>query len=386
MVAFGRLCESAGLRGPDVDHRGDLRDVLLDLFKSTAIRERVTEALAPLFENRATRRILTMTMLIATHQGSISASFVRNVVGEDPFMALKPLADLSYEIFEASADGFRARSSIFSSFVIAEFIEAEEIADVVVEVTLAAAQRRVERPYRILMSKMIAYSSLRRILCGKGNPDAVIANIYERLRYDERVNGEPLFWLQYAIAMVEKSRLDAANEFIATAYRKAEELSGFQTYQIDTQAFRIALMSAMEHRAGQTISNLDAILSGFERINAMLGDESHRSYAVKVLEHVQPFVMARIDDLANGERTSVQFWLLKVEKSLSLLPDEFKSASGSEGVRKSVETAAKMFISSNVDLYVRSMSLGFLIALRRMPFFVPVAMLMTSLLEWIGHA
>ncbi len=168
-------------------------------------------------------------MLIATHQGSIGASFVRNVVGADPFMALKPLEDLSHEIFETSADGFRARSSIFSSFVIAAFIAPEEIADVVVEVTLAAAQRRSERPYRILMSNMMAYSSLRRTLRGKGDLDTIIASIYERLRYDERVNGEPLFWLQYAIAMAEKPRLDAADEFIATAYRKAEELPGFQT-------------------------------------------------------------------------------------------------------------------------------------------------------------
>ncbi|WP_157759994.1 SIR2 family protein [Delftia acidovorans] len=346
MASFGRLCESAGLRVPNYDRRVDLRDLLLDLFENSAVRDRVKDALAPLFENRSTRRILTMTMLIATHQGSVSASFVRSVVGEDPFVALKPLDDLLHEIFETSADSFRARSSIFSSFVIAAFIGSEELADTVVEVTLAAAKRRSERPYRILMSNMMAYSSLRRVLHGKGDLDKAIDSIYERLRYDERVNGEPLFWLQYAIAMAEKSRLDAADEFIATAYRKAEELPGFQTYQIDTQAFRIALMRAVEQKSGQAISNIDAILLGIERIDAMLGDGSHRFYAVKVLEHVQPFVAARLADLVNGERTALQIWLLKVEKSLSLLPDDFKATAGSEIVRKSVEAAAKMFIDT----------------------------------------
>ncbi len=344
MVAFARLCESAGLSAPNLDHRGDLRDVLLDLFENAAVRERVKDALAPLFENKATRRILIMTMLIATHQGSVGASFMRNIVGGDPFTVLKPLEDLSHEIFETSADGFRARSSIFSSFVISAFIAPEEIADAVVEVTLAAARRRSERPYRILMSNMMAYSSLRRTLRGKGDLGAVIAAIYERLRYDERVNSEPLFWLQYAIAMAEKPRLDAADEFIATAYKKAEQLAGFQTYQIDTQAFRIALMRATEQKTGQAIFNIDVILLGVERIDAMLGDGSHRSYAVKVLEYVQPFVTARIGDLANGERTALQFWLLKVEKSLSLLPDDFKATAGSEVVRKSIEAATKMFI------------------------------------------
>lgn len=344
MVAFGQLCESAGLRAPNLDHRGDLRDVLLDIFENSDVRNRIKETLAPLFENKTTQRILTMTMLIATHQGSIGASFVRNVVGEDPFMALKPLEDLSHEIFDVSADGFKVRSSIFSSFVVSAFIAQEEIADTVVKVTLAAAQRRHERPYRVLMSNMMAYSSLRKTLHGKGDPDTVIASIYERLRYDERVSSEPLFWLQYAIAMVEKSRLDAADEFIATAYRKAKELSGFQTYQIDTQAFRIALMRATEQKTGQEISNISAILQGFERINTMLSDGNHRSYAVKVLEYVQPFAKTRFGDLINGERIAVQLWLLKIKQSLSLLPDEFKTTAGSEEVRKSIEAVTKMFV------------------------------------------
>lgn len=344
LTAFGRLCEKAGLRAPANDQRSDLRDLLLDLFGNSAVSDRIKEVMAPLFENRATRRILTMTMLIATHQISVGASFVRTVVGEDPFVTLKPLEDLSHEIFEASADSFRARSSVFSSFVIATFIPPEEIADAVVDVTLAAAQRRSERSYRILMSNMMAYSSLQKTLRGRGDQNVVITSIYERLRYDERVNGEPLFWLQYAIAMAEKPRLDTADEFIATAYRKAEDLLGFQTYQIDTQAFRIALLRATQQCAGQAIFNIDAILLGIEKINVMLGDGSHRSYAVKVLNYVQPFVEARLGDLASGERTALQLWLLKVAKSLASLPDDFKSTAGSEAVRRSIEAAATMFL------------------------------------------
>jgi len=344
ITSFIRLCESAGLRTPDPDHRGDLRDLLLDIFENAAVRDRVKQALSPLFENRATRRILTMTMLISTHQGVVGASFVRNVIGEDPFIALKPLEDLSREIFETSTESFKVRSSIFSSFVISSLIESEEIASAVVDVTLAAAQRRSERPYRILMSSMMAYSSLRRTLRGKGDSEAVITAIYERLRYDERVNREPLFWLQYAISMAENDRLDAADEFIATAYRKADELRGFQTYQIDTQAFRIALMRASQQKSGQPVINIEAIIAGVERIDAMLGDDSHRSYAIKVLEHVQPFVMARIGDLTSAERTAIHIWLLKVEKSLSTLPEGFKVTSNSDVVRKSVQTAASLFL------------------------------------------
>lgn len=345
VLAFGHLCDRAGLRTPAANRGGDLRDMLLDLFENQAIRDRIHAALAPLFEKRATRRILTMTMLIATHQGAVGAAFVRSVVGEDPFAALKPLEDLSHEIFETSADGFRARSAVFSAFVINAFIDPQEIADAVVEVTLAAAQRRGERPYRILMSNMMAYSSLRHTLRGKGNPNQIIVPIYERLRFDERVNGEPLFWLQYAIAMAEVPRLDTADEYIATAYRKAEALEGFRTFQIDTQAFRIALMRAVGEKPGQQISNIEAILTGLERVEKMLADSSQRAYAVRVLDGVQPFVAARRRDLAQGERTALQFSLLKVAKSLASLPDDFKVTTGSEKMRVRVEAAAASFLT-----------------------------------------
>src|SRR3546814_365101 len=89
VAAFSRLCEYAGLPPPTqaAGRAGDLRDLLLEFFDNKAIRERIEAALAPLFRTRSTRRILAMTMLIATHQGSIGAGFVRSVIGVDPFVA-----------------------------------------------------------------------------------------------------------------------------------------------------------------------------------------------------------------------------------------------------------------------------------------------------------
>lgn len=164
---------------------------------------------------------------------------------------------------------------------------------------------------------------------------------------DERVNGEPLFWLQYAIAMAEFPKLDLADEFIQTSYRKAEELPGFQTYQIDTQAFRIALMRARAEPRGREVFNIEQIISGLERINAMLMDSSHRAYAVRVLEGVQAFVAERSADLSSKERIALQFWLLKIVKSLETLPDDFKAMTDSEVLREKINAAAASLVASS---------------------------------------
>lgn len=347
MAAFRHLCEQAGLPSPEGSQTKDLRDILLDLFKNRSIRSRIEEFLRPLFDAPATRRILTMTMLVAKHQGPIGAGFLRSVIGADPYAALNPMEHLAKEIFEISADGLRARSTVFSAFVIETFIDAKEIAESVVTLTLAAAERRSQRAYRILMSDMMAFSSLHRILRHRTDATALIIDIYERLRYDERVSGEPLFWLQYAIAMAELPRFDAAREYIQTAYRKAEELPGFRTFQIDTQAFRIALLFAAQEKSVGAISNIEEILEGMERINSMLTEDSHRVYAVRVLDSIPLFVSARRKDMSAREATAVSIWLHTIVRTLSALPDDFKATAGSERARTRIaESASQVSLGS----------------------------------------
>jgi hypothetical protein len=118
---------------------------------------------------------------------------------------------------------------------------------------------------------------------GKIDPGTAVT-IYERLRHDDRINAEPLFWLQYAIAMAEDRKLPAAQEFIATAYARAADRPGFQTYQIDTQALRILLLMESEAGSGGPVARLPEILEKIELLNSMLSEESHRGYAIRILE------------------------------------------------------------------------------------------------------
>jgi hypothetical protein len=284
-------------------------------------------------------------VLIAGTQVAVDPSFIRTVAGVDPFAEFKPVEDLSGEVFEVSSDDFRARSSIFSEFVVDAFLQPDEIADCVVEVTLAAAQRKTVRRYRILMSSMMASGNLRRILHRRGDVVTLIINIYERLRHDDRISYEPLFWLQYAIAMSELPRLDTAWEYIGTAYRSAAQRPGFQTYQIDTQAFRIALLLATKEGTGRQVSHLQDVLDGLNRINSMLSEDSHRTYAVKVLEGIPQFVTARCTDMTVAERSAIVFWLNTVVRSLAALSAEFKAISGSEVVRRSLAGAIQSITS-----------------------------------------
>jgi hypothetical protein len=194
------------------------------------------------------------------------------------------------------------------------------------------------------MSNLMQYANLHHILRRQPDVTQLIVGAYERLRYDERINDEPLFWLQYAIGMAEDGKLAAAREFIETAYDRAAKREGFQTYQIDTQAFRIALQSETEATPGSAVSTFPMLLEKLELINSMLNEESHRWFAIKVLENIHPFIVRRVADLTIPEKTSLTFWMNTLIDTLGQLSADYRARSGSDQTRTILENAKRFLL------------------------------------------
>jgi hypothetical protein len=133
-----------------------------------------------------------------------------------------------------------------------------------------------------------------------------------------------------------------AREFIGTAYKEAAARPGFETYQIDTQAFRILLLLETGAGPGIPIGHFDEIVAMLGRFDAMLSEESHRAFAIKVIEGIAPFVLARKQDLSVGEKTELRFWLQKLSSTLEKFPAEYKARTGSEFARKAINQAVQL--------------------------------------------
>jgi hypothetical protein len=74
--------------------------------------------------------------------------------------------------------------------------------------------------------------------------------------------------------MAEDRKLPATQEFIATAYARAADRPGFQTYQIDTQALRILLLMESEAGSGGPVARLPEILEKIELLNSILSAQA----------------------------------------------------------------------------------------------------------------
>jgi hypothetical protein len=322
----------------------EMRDILLELFESDNIKSKVATTLAPIFASLPRRKVLLLTTLLSNFNLSTDPSFIKTVTGVDPYHEFGGIKEISDEIFEIGIDVFKIRSSIFSEYAVLNFLSPTEILDCVVEAAFASAARKSERRYRVLMSNLMQYSNLHHMLKRQVDVTQLIVSAYERLRYDERINDEPLFWLQYAIGMAEDGKFPAAQEFIEAAYDRAVKRAGFQTYQIDTQAFRIALQMETAADPGSPVSTFPKLLEKLELINAMLNEESHRGFAIRVLEHIHPFVTRRVTDLAMPEKTALTFWLNTLIETLGQLSPDYRARSGSDQTRTILEATKRLLL------------------------------------------
>jgi hypothetical protein len=340
-VSLEGLCVTAGATSLSAARNPhfDLREILLQLLNSETIRDRIHAAMQPLFSSTGRRRLIVSALLLSTRQIIAPSSFLRSVTTSDPFNEFKPVEELAQEVFDLSSGHFGIRSSVLAQFLVDTFVDADEIFDCLRDMILSASDRKSDRGYRHMLSSLMAYGNLKRDFSGHSDALIRITALYEKVRHDERVNSEPLFWLQYAIACSDIPRLDMSWAYIQAAYRRAEMIPGYETFQIDTQACRIALALSIEQPPGQPISLIQDILDLLDRVNSMISEESHRTYAVRVLEGLEQLCRLRGRDLSLSEANALVFWMNTLLRSLDLMPHEFKLKSDSEKARQAISNA-----------------------------------------------
>lgn len=340
---LGEICRLAGLGGSDagrIEKSGnELRDILIALFRSPYIQRKVEETFAPVFAGAKTKRVLLAIFLIHWLGERADPTFLRAVTHLDVFLEMAKFRETVGEIFQLENDELQIRSSIFAEYVIRHLAHTDDIVDVAHDIATCAAARKNERPYRVILGGMMQFSNLNRLLTNDPERLQRIQDLYEELRHHMLVNDEPLFWLQYAILMIERENLIAADEFLQTAYVRAAASPGFKTFQIDTQACRLLLLLEARDISGSTVRRFDEIVERLQVILSMLNEQSHRYHAIRVLEGVEPFIQQRRSALTMPERSALVFWISKLIEALDQLPPEVRAETGSNQVLGSLSHA-----------------------------------------------
>lgn len=328
---FDELCRAAGISVNITTlkaQRGELRELLLNAFDNAAIKDKIRSDLQRSFANPDAKRIIIIAFLLQLVQAPIDAEFLRLITGTDPFSVLRLNVEDSEEFFSLAEGNIALRSPVFAEFSIREFVSTKDLADAVHDCAVFCANRKDTPRFRQMLTAMTQFTRLREAFSAAQDPISVIRSVYERLRWYPNIKDEPLFWLQYCILEIDAGNTVMAKSLIDFAYDKAK-LRGptYKTYQIDTQNLRILISLFKSNQMNSEL--FDDLIEFIDVVTKMISTDSHRGYAIKVLESLPEAVRHRAQNLNDGEKAALKFALAQAEAAVGSLPLEFSSESGS---------------------------------------------------------
>lgn len=334
------LLNRAGARRDGFDdiiaNSREVREIVTQLYDHTQIREKISGSIEQ--ASGALVQILALASLIKWAGVELDDSDLQELADCDIYAELKKSGGLSTDFLSESDDRIEMRSALLSEYLLQRILPTKQVLDACYTITTMSTRRRSERVHRRLAGVLMKDSTLKRFLKFHGGVDQLLDKHYTRLSNDKAVNDEPLFWLQYAIFMKRTGDIANARMFLNTGYKRAKDIEGFKTFQLDTQALSIYLLEEIVSTS-PTVEGLEDIVASIKLVSDMISEQSHRQYAIEVLGEVPAFVEARQLALESAEKVALVFQLHRASDTLKGLTVEEKAYSGSEIVRTKLDEA-----------------------------------------------
>lgn len=225
---------------------GQLQGLLVRVFDSPIIRQRLLDAASAIKRDPLTERIAITAFALTILGQHPTIETITDVWGVDVFDSevVKRNKGLS-SFIDISRSSIRVRSTVSAEYLLNHFWQADTVVSIVLEVVHAADKyHHISIKYENLFKRLLRFSSIIRLLPEKGRREAVIS-YYENLKLLNRCKRNPLFWLQYAIGALVVGDLDRSKKYFDTSYSYAEK-DKWDTYQIDNHYARYLLVRAAE--------------------------------------------------------------------------------------------------------------------------------------------
>jgi hypothetical protein len=348
--AFKKLLDRSGIRTANlsqtIENCKDFREIVLSLYDNVEIKKKIQTELHPLLADPHFKTAFICSNLLKWMGHEVGgAAFLRSVTGRDAYSEIAKFREVAGDIFQFDDDNVQVRSSIFSEYLIQNHFTSSDILDCAYLIIVEAVKRKRERGYQAITSSMMQVGNLKRALHKYANHEFELTNLFDRLHRDIDVNAEPLFWLQYSILMVAVvNDLPAAESFLETAYSRAAASKGFLPFQLDTHALRLFLLIEERSPNGSHVARFQAIIEKIDIVLSMIGDASHRYYAIRVLGGIESFVNARLGDLSKEETNALVFQLGRLLASLDKLGADAKEETASETAKGSLMRAKDLIV------------------------------------------
>lgn len=221
---------------------GELRNVLLEVYKSNNVQNKINDIVKPIFKNELSKDILLISFICNIISVEIGLDDIAIILGRrvnalyfDEYRELK-------ELLLVENNELRIKSSSIASYIIGNNSFNNDILRLLNQMVTIFAKHSYVTKYKIMLKLIISFSNLRLAF---NRSDADIGrkyiNFYENARKTGYYEKNQFFWIQYAIAVMDVKDYGAAQIYLENASSCAQKKYDEDSYQVESLKARLLL-------------------------------------------------------------------------------------------------------------------------------------------------
>ncbi|RCS55765.1 hypothetical protein DTL42_01280 [Bremerella cremea] len=168
-------------------------------------------------------------------------------------------------------------------FVLTHVADVAVVLDSLIQMTERSAAKASFRfsksIYSDISKGLVRFSNLQAMLPENGKRQAII-RFYESVKSIGRLQNDPHFWLQYAVARITLDNLKEARQYFKTAYALCRKRPGYDTSFIDNHFARFLLVDAIANN--NPSQAMDAFRQAATIITRQARKTTNRHYPFRV--------------------------------------------------------------------------------------------------------
>ncbi|ELI1841417.1 SIR2 family protein [Vibrio fluvialis] len=319
---LGGLSHEKKMRHLSSDCESQLSLVLMNILKSPAIRNRFVDSFSSILKHPDTKKAVhSMCLIQHIIPQKCQRSLIEYLSGSNHVYT----QDFEHRVNDSDIFVFRGNeiatnSSVFATFVLGNLYNSSYSIDQIVRIADKLQKNRKTQSddeneiYRSIMK----FGTISSIMPDSDKP-ACYLEFYEKLKKNvPSVNGNPHFWLQYAMAVMTTDQLSDVEILLNTAYAKAENNPDYDNTYIDNQFARLNLKKAIASEDPKQMAEY------FRKAHHILRKEESDVYKFRQAGLYIPFYQEKYSSLSIKEKVYFEHSIKEITKQLeSYLSEEY---------------------------------------------------------------
>lgn len=330
----------------DEEYKSEFSNILLDVFDSPLIKDKVTKLTDEIKSNKDHRDIIIFAAITSILGYDIDHYDAADYLDSSAIFGASIRSGSEFrQLLGAEDSHISIKSSVLAKHVLSAMGNPTHTIDMLVKIIKKAHElSRYNHLAGHIAKDLVRFGNIQTVIPKGADRSACITRYYEQIKNLGRNSVNPHFWLQYAISQLTIGDVESAERYFETAYSYARSSQWYETEPLDNHYARFLLEKATEE------TNLAKAFPIFEKSHFSLRKQKRRHYPYKVANGYAAFYYKHKSSLTDQQLKSFISYCNDVLKNIESLDHRTKNH---RNVQECKETLKKVLIDTSKISIVR---------------------------------